>query len=82
MKLLVEITPLQAAEYLENSTYTANEVYVDKGSQLIELQRTNLCFEDFHKQKYFVRTEINIDTFDKFNKALHNLSTMLGGEQR
>lgn len=81
MKLLVEITPLQAAEYLENGTYKANEIYVDRDSQIIELESVNLYFQNFHKRTYFVRTEINIATFDTFHQALNNLSTMLGGEQ-
>ncbi|WAX12730.1 hypothetical protein EC99P2_00033 [Enterococcus phage EC99P2] len=81
MKLLVEITPLQAAEYLENGKYKASEVYVDRGGTINTLERQGVELMSFHKHTYFVRTEINIATFDTFHQALRNLNTLLGGEQ-
>lgn len=81
MKLLVEITPLQAAEGLENGKYKASEVYVDRGGIINNLERQGVELMSFHKHTYYVRTEINIATYDTFHQALHNLNTLLGGEQ-
>lgn len=55
MKLLVEITPLQAAEYLENGTYKASEVYVDRGNLIVSLEKNDVYFSNFHKFTYYIR---------------------------
>lgn len=55
MKILKEIAPLDIAQGLADGKLKPEEIYVDRGNQILPLKDTRLYFDDFAKFTYYLK---------------------------